>query len=189
MTLTDPKGGGVYGGAGPSTITLCPGATNASLVTSGKDQSRLGNWFNAGPTVICPAPIVGPDGSTGYGNTGVDIITGPGQFNTDFSLGKITTVGGIRENAQLAFRVEFYNAFNHPQFANPGTTYGTANFGVITQSSVAPRLNFRIVNTVTALHAKDWEQISAEPENIGGADNYAHSCAGAWTGGSVISPS
>jgi hypothetical protein len=140
MTLTDPKGGGVYGGAGPSTITLCPGATNASLVTSGKDQSRLGNWFNAGPTVICPAPIVGPDGSTGYGNTGVDIITGPGQFNTDFSLGKITTVGGIRENAQLAFRVEFYNAFNHPQFANPGTTYGTANFGVITQSSVAPRL-------------------------------------------------
>jgi hypothetical protein len=140
MTLTDPKGGGVYGGAGPSTITLCPGGSNASLVTSGKDQTRLNNWFNAGPTVICPAPVVGPDGSTGYGNSGLNIITGPGQFNTDFSLGKITTVGGIRENAQLAFRVEFYNAFNHPQFANPGTTYGTANFGVITQSSVAPRL-------------------------------------------------
>ncbi|HXP82747.1 MAG TPA: carboxypeptidase-like regulatory domain-containing protein [Verrucomicrobiae bacterium] len=140
MTLTDPKGGGVYGGAGPSTITLCPGESNSSLVTSGRDQTRLSNWFNAGPTVICPAPAVGPDGSTGYGNTGLNIITGPGQFNTDFSLGKVTTVGGIRENAQLAFRVEFYNAFNHPQFANPGTTYGTANFGVITQSSVAPRL-------------------------------------------------
>ena len=140
MTLTDPKGGGVYGGAGISTITLCPGATVASLETSGRDQSRLGNWFNAGPTVICPAPAVGSDGSTGYGNLGPTVINGPGQFNTDFSLGKITTVGGIRENAQLAFRVEFYNAFNHPQFANPGTTYGTANFGVITQSSVAPRL-------------------------------------------------
>jgi hypothetical protein len=140
MTLTDPKGGGVYGGAGTSTITLCPGESNASLATSGRDQTRLGNWINAGPTVICPAPVVGPDGSTGYGNTGLNIISGPGQFNTDFSIGKRTTVGGIRENAELAFRVEFYNSFNHPQFANPGTTYGTATFGVITQSSVAPRL-------------------------------------------------
>jgi len=140
MTLTDPKGGGVYGGAGISTITLCPGAANASLKTSGRDQARLSNWFNSGPTVICPAPVVGPDGSTGYGNTGLNFITGPGQFNTDFSIGKRTTVGGIRENAELAFRVEFYNTFNHPQFSNPGTTYGTANFGIVTQSSVAPRL-------------------------------------------------
>jgi hypothetical protein len=140
MTLTDPKGGGVYGGAGPSTITLCPGASNASLVTSGRDQTRLGNWINSGPAVICHAPVVGPDGSTGYGNTGLNILTGPGQFNTDFSIGKRTTVGGIRESAELAFRVEFYNTFNHPQFSNPGTTFGTANFGIITQSSVAPRL-------------------------------------------------
>ena len=140
MTLTDPRGGSVYGGAGPSTITLCSGANNASLVTSGRDQTRLNSWINSGPTVICPAPAVGPDGSTGYGNTGLNIITGPGQFNTDFSIGKTTTVGGIRENATLAFRVEFYNTFNHPQFSNPGTTFGTANFGVVTQSSVAPRL-------------------------------------------------
>lgn len=140
MTLTDPRGGGVYGGAGNSTITLCPGQSNASLVTSGRDQSRLNAWFNAGPTVICAPPAVGADGSTGYGNTGQSIVTGPGQLNTDFSLGKTTKVGGIREESELAFRVEFYNAFNHPQFANPGTTFGTATFGVITQSSVAPRL-------------------------------------------------
>jgi hypothetical protein len=70
----------------------------------------------------------------------VGIVRGPGQFNTDVSIGKITTVGGLRENAQLAFRTEFYNALNHPQFANPGTTFGTATFGVITQTSVAPRL-------------------------------------------------
>ena len=68
------------------------------------------------------------------------MVTGPGQFNTDFSLGKVTTVGGIREDGALAFRVEFYNAFNHPQFANPGTTLGSSTFGVITLTSVAPRL-------------------------------------------------
>jgi hypothetical protein len=67
-------------------------------------------------------------------------MNGPGQINTDFSLGKRTRVGGLREDAELAIRVEFYNALNHPQFGNPGTQFRTANFGVITTSSVAPRL-------------------------------------------------
>jgi hypothetical protein len=67
-------------------------------------------------------------------------MQGPGQFNTDFSLGKTTEVGGLREDAMLSFRLEFYNALNHPQFSNPGTSLGTATFGVITQSAVAPRL-------------------------------------------------
>jgi hypothetical protein len=140
MTLTDPRGGSVFGGAGISTLTVCPGASAADLATSGRVQSRLTGWFNTSPGIICAPPVIGSDGSRGYGNTGPSIVNGPGQFNTDFSLGKTTTVGGIREDAELAFRIEFYNAFNHPQFANPGTTFGTANFGVITQTSVAPRL-------------------------------------------------
>jgi hypothetical protein len=138
MTLTDKNGGAVYGFAGIATITLCPDATFGNLLTSGSTLSRLGHYFNK--SAICPAPAIGSDGSSGYGNTGVGIVTGPGQFNTDVSIGKVTTVGGIRENAQLAFRTEFYNALNHPQFANPGTNFGTANFGVITQTAVAPRL-------------------------------------------------
>lgn len=138
MSLTDRSAGSVYGFAGTSTITLCPGATYADLVTSGNTESRLRNWVDK--SAICSAAAIGSDGSLGYGSTGQSIINGPGQFNTDFSIGKTTTVGGFREDAQLAFRVEFYNALNHPQFSNPGTTFGTATFGVITQTSVAPRL-------------------------------------------------
>jgi hypothetical protein len=138
ISLTDRKGGSVYGFAGPATITLCPGATYRDLVTPGTTRSRLHNWINT--AAVCTAPAIGSDGSLGYGNTGQSIINGPGQFNTDFSIGKTATVGGLRENAQLAFRAEFYNALNHPQFSNPGTNFGTANFGVITQTSVAPRL-------------------------------------------------
>jgi hypothetical protein len=138
MSLTDRKGGSVYGFAGPATITLCPGATYRDLVTSGNTRSRLLNWINK--AAVCSAPAIGSDGSLGYGNTGQSIINGPGQFNTDFSIGKVTAVGGLRETAQLAFRAEFYNSLNHPQFSNPGTNFGTANFGVITQTSVAPRL-------------------------------------------------
>lgn len=138
MTLTDKGGGGVYGFAGTATITLCPGTTFQDLLTPGNTNSRLGSWFNK--SAICRAAAIGSDGSSGYGNAGQGIVTGPGQFNTDVSIGKTTTVGGLRENAALAFRAEFYNALNHPQFANPGTIFGTAIFGVVTQTSVAPRL-------------------------------------------------
>ncbi len=138
MTLTDPNGGGVYGRASTSTATLCPGAAYESLNTPGGTTSRLGNWINS--SAICPPAQIGSDGSTGYGTTGQSIMSGPGQLNTDFSLGKTTRVGGLREDAVLAFRMEMYNALNHPQFSNPGTALGTATFGVITQNSVAPRL-------------------------------------------------
>ena len=35
------------------------------------------------------------------------------------ALVKTTKVGGLREDATLQFRTEFFNAFNHPQFNNP----------------------------------------------------------------------
>lgn len=138
MTLNDPNGGGVYAHAAPSTVTMCPGATYAALVTAGGTGSRLTHWIDA--SALCAPVSVGSDGSTAYGNAGQSIVEGPGQFNTDFSVGKTFRVGGLREDAVLAFRTEFYNALNHPQFANPGTSLGTASFGVITQNSVAPRL-------------------------------------------------
>jgi len=142
LTLTDRAGGSIYGRAGTSTITFCPGMTKTDIATSGSNQERLGAWFNT--AAICAAPALGdePSGTkaTGYGNVGQGIISGPGQNDWDLSIGKATKVGGIREDAELQFRAEFYNAFNHPQFSNPGTTFGTANFGVITQTTVAPRL-------------------------------------------------
>ena len=138
MTLTDPNGGTVYGRAATSTITLCPGATYGSLTTSGSVASRLDHWMDG--SAVCAPAVIGPDGSAGYGTAGQSILNGPGQVNSDLSLGKRSRVGGIREGAELAFRVEFYNAMNHPQFSNPGTTFRTAGFGVITQTAVAPRL-------------------------------------------------
>ena len=117
MSLIDRSGGSVYGFAGPATITLCPGATNKDLVTSGTTASRLYNWINK--SAICKVAAIGSDGSSGYGTAGQGIVTGPGQFNTDISIGKTTTVGGLRENAQLAFRTEFYNALNHANLGLP----------------------------------------------------------------------
>jgi hypothetical protein len=151
LTITDSRGGTVYGfgpgSAETSTAQFCPGTSAANAASSGSTKQRLGGanggvgWFN--PAVFkssCTVPAIGSDGSTGYGNSGIGIVLGPGQFNWDISLLKMTTVGGIRENATLQFRAEFFNAFNHAQFGNPVTNVTAGNFGSIINTSVNPRL-------------------------------------------------
>ena len=101
-------------------------------------------FYGTGTNGACAAagatfPTVG-DG-TGYGNSSLGILLGPGQFNWDMSLTKTTKVGGIREDATLQFRTEFFNAFNHAQFNNPAVVdVSKATFGQITSTSVNPRL-------------------------------------------------
>jgi hypothetical protein len=48
-------------------------------------------------------------------------------------------VGIIRENADLEFRAEFFNAFNKSQFTAPSQAVVGA-FGVISSTSVASRI-------------------------------------------------
>jgi hypothetical protein len=121
----------------------------ANAATSGSVEQRLGGansggqgWFNK--AAFC-APLVSPlagDGlATGYGNSSLGIVLGPGQFNWDMSLTKTTKVGGIREDATLQFRTEFFNTFNHAQFSNPAVVdISKGTFGQITSTSVNPRL-------------------------------------------------
>jgi hypothetical protein len=86
--------------------------------------------------------VLGSDGkATGYGNSGVGIILGPGQFNWDMSLVKTTTVGGLREDATLQFRTELFNTFNHGQFNAPLVDdVSKSTFGQTTTTSVNSRV-------------------------------------------------
>ena len=157
ITIYDSSGGTVFYGSsapGDAPAQLCPGMTLANVVTSGPITSRLGGIFSQNgylnPAAFCPVPVLGSDGAaTGYGNIGQGNILAPGQNNWDISLAKSTKVGGLREDATLLFRAEFFNAFNHPQFEfSPQTTTAalsnqdasSATFGQITTSSVNPRL-------------------------------------------------
>ena len=68
-------------------------------------------------------------------------------MNFDFSASKTTRIG---EKQTLQFRAEFFNLFNHAQFAIPTGGANVNNqsvyannaalFGVITGTSVNPRL-------------------------------------------------
>jgi len=79
------------------------------------------------------------DAGSGYGNSEVGSITGPGQWNSDLSLIKMTK---ITEGTALEFRAEFYNIWNHAQFNPPsGNDINTpSTFGVVDSSSVTPRV-------------------------------------------------
>ena len=51
-----------------------------------------------------------------YGNLGRNTLTGPGLATLDFSLNKSFQ---LTENKRLQFRSEFFNLFNHANFALP----------------------------------------------------------------------
>lgn len=136
LTLTDQRGGSIFAFNSASAATLCPGFSHADIPTSGSVTERLDNFFNR--EAFCPPPRIG-DG-TGFGTLGRGIVSGPGQQNVDMAFSKMTRVGGVQPGGSLQFRVEFFNLFNTPQFANPGLNAAQANFGRISATSVAPRL-------------------------------------------------
>jgi carboxypeptidase family protein len=71
-----------------------------------------------------------------FGNSGRNILRGPGRNNFDISIGRTFK---IAENKSVEFRSEFFNAFNHAQFFNPDHNGFDANFAQITQAR-DPRL-------------------------------------------------
>ncbi|MBI3697128.1 MAG: TonB-dependent receptor [Acidobacteria bacterium] len=81
-----------------------------------------------------PADVV--NGPFRFGNAGRHIVIGPGINNWDFAAYKAFP---FTESKQLQFRAEFFNLFNHPIFANPGSTLGTPQFGRLSATSVDPR--------------------------------------------------
>jgi hypothetical protein len=69
-----------------------------------------------------------------FGNSGKNVLVGPGQVGGDMSLRKMF---GITERLRTEFRAEFFNAFNHPVFAQPDNyiTDGPGATGVITSTA------------------------------------------------------
>jgi hypothetical protein len=100
-------------------------------VVSGCSKSAGGghvtNWFNTNCFAAPPAWGFGSESRTD------STLRTPGIRNFDFAVFKRTS---ITERVGLEFRTEFFNLFNHPYFAPPGTGFDgtpTGNgFGQIT---------------------------------------------------------
>jgi Carboxypeptidase regulatory-like domain len=119
----------------PLTITQTQGVQSTG---TGNRPNRIGDGLADDPTIaqwFNPAHFQSPADITGtYGDAGRGILRGPGQFNIDFSVIKVTKIGKL----DTEFRVEAFNVLNHPQFGQPNTTFGNAAFGQITTMLANP---------------------------------------------------
>jgi hypothetical protein len=101
--------------------TVRPNANGPVQLT----RSALTNWF-ANPTGAFATPAAGT-----FGNIGRNSVVGPDFKNIDLSAIKNTKITE-RLNAQL--RVDAFDLFNHPNYGQPGRTFGSSSFGTITST-------------------------------------------------------
>ena len=118
----------------PFTVFMQTGVNNGApswpnRVGSGSlDDPTVDLWYN-------PRDFVAPPANT-YGDSGRGILYGPGHVNFDTSLSKRVTVVG---RANVEFRWDAFNLFNHPGFGFPNQNFDSPTAGRITSTAVDNR--------------------------------------------------
>jgi len=98
---------------------------NPNLPGGRSTAAKLQEWFNtAAFTFNAPGT---------YGDSGRDILRGPGLATLDFSLTKSFPLkfGHFGETQRIDFRAEAFNMFNHPNFGKPDNTITDPTFGQV----------------------------------------------------------
>jgi hypothetical protein len=111
-----------------------PGGTDESsqflnVVGNPNPSNRsIQNWYNVNA-------LTQPAAGT-FGDERRNSLFGPRYSEVDFSLGKNFT---LKEGIGLQFRIDAYNIFNHPSFANPNTgeSFAPDSSGVLIPTSAA----------------------------------------------------
>jgi hypothetical protein len=152
FSVLDSSAGSAYLGGGLQAATagaqLATGGSIGAGTTHGDIHDRVNNGYlnPANFTFAPPADQAGCDldvsrnaCTTAFGNLGRNIYRGPSQQNWDFSLIKNFR---ITERQQLRFTTDFFNIWNHANFANPAVTdvENPAAFGRIFSTVGTPRL-------------------------------------------------
>src|SRR5262249_24041378 len=148
-------------GAGSTPLlgaSLAPGTNLSQGLTHGDIHTRINGFLN--PDAFTAAPLLYPTKcdpndpvnfdpnfcTTDFGDLGRNIYRGPFQQNWDFSLIKHFR---ITERQDLRFTADFFNLWNHVNFANPAVTdieswlanpTSDSPFGKITNTKGTPRL-------------------------------------------------
>ena len=108
-----------------------------------EDFSGSGNWY---PNRVCDGKVSNPTISEWfnpacfvaaapgtYGNSGRDILSGPGYFNMNTSFSKSFKLPHLGEQAKLQIRIDATDVLNHANFGsvNTGVTPAPTSAGVI----------------------------------------------------------
>ena len=122
----------------PDVLGLGGGTNNRpNLVARVSYPKTRTAWFNAAAFGAPLAPWAGGT-NQGFGNAGKDAIVGPGRFNFNMALFKSFPI--TSEGPRFEFRFETFNTFNHTQFSGLDSSFTDGNFGQVTSSYDARRL-------------------------------------------------
>jgi len=101
-------------------------------------------WFYIAANTACTTLAAGtpdafalPPAQVRYGTGGRNILRSDKLQQVDFTVMKLFP---IRETKQLEFRAEFFNMFNHPTFAAPGTNVNSASGAQVSSTLNASRI-------------------------------------------------
>ena len=78
-----------------------------------------------------------------YGNSGINILRGPGLSTVDFAVHK--NVAMWNETSRLQFRVEGFNVLNNANFRLPNINVGVPSGGTITNTVTGFGRQFQMV--------------------------------------------
>ncbi|MGA8109584.1 MAG: hypothetical protein WB974_09125, partial [Acidobacteriaceae bacterium] len=109
--------------------TIRPNRIGSGVLSGG--QRNVQHWFNVSDFTI-PANYT-------FGDSGRDILAGPGTKDLDLKIGKIFA---ITENVHTEFRAEFFNALNTPPLEAPNSEVDLPNAATITSAGAAREIQF-----------------------------------------------
>src|SRR5271165_4460580 len=145
------NGNGIVQGSGPQFASLVPGANPycRHCIIPGVTQPGTIQWLNPNAFVSAVDPATGTcNGGNStqtcqFGNLGRNALRGPNFFWSDFY---ITKWFPLTERLKLRFDAQFFNVFNHPNFALPsivlagvpGKPSTQTGFGALTSTTSPP---------------------------------------------------
>ena len=142
--ITTMQKGNPFTVGAPNNTPWSPAQIRADRYCNGRNELQNKNLRSNGLLWIDKScfvnPATDPHNTSGsawaFGTSGFDILTGPGLNNWDMGIHKTFP---IHEAMRFVVRGEFFNAWNHAQFANPNSGVVAANFGQVSSTQHAPR--------------------------------------------------
>ena len=119
-------------------------SANPTCVAPAGNTKTNSQWFNPCAFTV-PSTYVGTDGNTyaQFGNSGYNMLRGPGWWNLDMNL-----VKNIKwmNHYNLQLRAESFNTFNHPNYGNPAANKSnSSSVGIISANANPPVYESRSV--------------------------------------------
>ena len=141
------KGNGLAGGWSLNGVLTFQSGTPFTIFATGGGPQRADQngdpnngphtsdeWFD---TSVFSAPAAGVQQGTAERNS----VRAPGISTVDLSLFKVFKTGG---GTSVELRIEGFNLFNHPQYAQPNQVLNDPNFGKITGTRLNSERQFQV---------------------------------------------